>query len=534
VSARARTAAARPAPVLMLQGTGSGVGKSLLTAAFCRLAHRRGIAVAPFKGQNMSNNAAVTADGGEIGRAQALQASASGVDPHVDMNPVLLKPLADTRSEVVRLGRTDRDATDLPWRERKSRLWPVVAAALGRLRDRYELVIAEGAGSPAETNLRDSDIVNMAVARHAAAHVVLIADIDRGGAFASLYGTWALLSTADRALFRGFVLNRFRGDPALLAPAPDTLRERTGVPVLAVVPWIDHNLPEEDGGPALNAGPERAPAIAVAACPRAANLDDLDPLRREPGLRLRWIRRPHDLTALTAPPGLAAIILPGSRNTLDDLRWMKHTGLADAIRALAKDGVPLVGLCAGYQIMGSRITDPDDIEGGGEEAGLGVLDLATELAPAKEVRLTRARISRDPPRWLQDEEGESVVGYEIHHGRTRAAPALRPWLADGPRGLGHADGAHWGCYLHGAFGNDRLRAAWLRSLGLRGGAGTWHGAVDRELDRVADIVERCLDVDAVFADVLRRPPAVSSREGRCFPSSEPVTPGRQHGTRAPT
>ena len=243
----------------MLQGTGSGVGKSLLTAAFCRLARRRGIAVAPFKGQNMSNNAAVTADGGEIGRAQALQARAAGLDPHVDMNPVLLKPLADTRSEVVRLGRTDRGATDLPWRERKPRLWPVVTEALARLRDRAELVIAEGAGSPAETNLRESDIVNMAVARHASANVVLIADIDRGGAFASLYGTWALLSAADRALFRGFILNRFRGDPALLAPAPETLRERTGVPVLGVVPWIDHKLPEEDGGPALDAGPAQTP-----------------------------------------------------------------------------------------------------------------------------------------------------------------------------------------------------------------------------------------------------------------------------------
>ena len=497
----------------MLQGTGSGVGKSLLTAAFCRLARRRGIDAAPFKGQNMSNNAAVTAGGGEIGRAQALQARAAGVDPHVDMNPVLLKPLADARSEVVRLGRTDRQASDLPWRERKPRLWPVVTGALARLRDRFELVIAEGAGSPAETNLRDCDIVNMAVARHARATVMLVADIDRGGAFASLYGTRALLSAADRALLRGFILNRFRGDPALLRPAPDTLRDRTGVPVLGVVPWIDHNLPEEDGGPALATGPHAAPAIAVAAYPRAANLDDLDPLRREPGLRLRWVRRPRDLTALTAPPGLAAMILPGSRNTLDDLRWMKHTGLADAVRALAKDGVPVVGLCAGYQIMGRRIADPAGVEGGGEETGLGILDLATELAPTKEVRQTRARITGESPPWLEDEQGGGVAGYEIHHGRTRAAPALRAWLADGPRGLGHADGAHWGCYLHGAFGDDRLRTAWLRSLGLRAGTEGWHGSVDRELDRLADIVERCLDADAVFAEVLGRPLAASHRAG---------------------
>ena len=501
------------APVLMLQGTGSGVGKSLLTAALCRLARRRGVDVVPFKGQNMSNNAAVTADGGEIGRAQALQARAAGLDPHVDMNPILLKPLADTRSEVVRLGRTDRQSTGLPWRERKPALWPVVTGALARLRNRFELVIAEGAGSPAETNLRDCDIVNMAVARHVRAAVVLIADIDRGGAFAALYGTWALLSAPDRALFRGFVLNRFRGDPALLAPAPDSLRDRTGVPVLGVVPWIDHNLPEEDGGPAFAAAPASAPAIAVASYPRASNLDDLDPLRHEPGLRLRWVRRPRDLTELTAPPGVAAVILPGSRNTVDDLRWMKHNGLADAVRALAKDGVPVVGLCAGYQIMGRRIADPDGIEGGGEAVGLGILDLATELAPTKEVRRTRARTTDELPQWLQGQEGEGLTGYEIHHGRTLAAPALRPWLADGPRGLGHAHGAHWGCYLHGTFRNDRLRTAWLRSLGLQAGAESWHGAVDRELDCLADIVEGCLDVDAVFGDALRHPAAVTSPEG---------------------
>ena len=497
----------------MLQGTGSGVGKSLLTAALCRLARRRGIAVAPFKGQNMSNNAAVTADGGEIGRAQALQARAAGLDAHVDMNPVLLKPLADTRSEVVRLGRTDRRATDLPWRERKPRLWPVVTGALARLRSRFELVIAEGAGSPAETNLRDSDIVNMAIARHARAAVLLIADIDRGGAFASLYGTWALLSAADRALFRGFILNRFRGEVELLAPAPDDLRDRTGVPVLGVVPWIDHKLPEEDGGPALEAGPANAPTIAVAAYPCAANLDDLDPLRREAGVGLGWIRRPRDLAALAAPPGLAAIILPGSRNTLDDLRWMKHTGLADAVRAFAADEVPVVGLCAGYQIMGRQVADPGHIEGGGEEAGLGILDLRTELAPDKETRRTRGRITGEPPRWLKGEEGQSVAGYEIHHGRTRAAAELRAWLADGGRALGHADGAHWGCYLHGTFRNDRLRTAWLRSVGLGAGAASWRGAVDGELDHLADIVEQCLDVDAVFRDVLRPAPAVTCPAG---------------------
>ncbi len=492
----------KPAAVLMVQGTGSGVGKSLLTAAFCRLAHRRGIDVAPFKAQNMSNNAAVTAEGGEIGRAQALQARAAGLDPHVDMNPILLKPLADTRSEVIRLGRTDRTATELPWRARKSRLWPVATGALARLRTRHDLVIAEGAGSPAEINLDDSDIVNMAIARHAGAQVLLIADIDRGGAFASLYGTWALLEEADRSRFCGFVLNRFRGDPALLAPAPEILGERTGVPVLGVVPWIDHTLPEEDGGPAPTPGSASAPALAVVAYPRAANLDDIDPLRAETGLRLRQVRRPRDLTALTAAPGLAAILLPGSRNTLDDLRWMKRTGLADAICALARDGIPVAGLCAGYQIMGRRIADPAHIEGGGEEEGLGILDVTTELAPAKETRRTRARMTATVPNWLRGNEGEEIAGYEIHHGRTRSASALHPWIADGSRPLGHALGAHWGCYLHGALRNDRLRTAWLHSLGLRPGTTPWHGAIDRELDHLADTVEGSLEIDAIFAGAM--------------------------------
>ncbi len=525
------TAATRPAPVLMLQGTGSGVGKSLLTAALCRLAHRRGIAVAPFKGQNMSNNAAVTADGGEIGRAQALQARAAGLDPTVDMNPVLLKPLADTRSAVVRLGHDDPVTTDLPWRARKPRLWPVVTGALARLRDRFDLVIAEGAGSPAETNLRDADIVNMAVARHADASVLLVADIDRGGAFASLYGTWALLPAADRRLFRGFILNRFRGDAALLAPAPETLRRRTGVPVLGVVPWIDHSLPEEDGGPVLASGRDDTPALAVVAYPRAANLDDLDPLRREPGLRLRWVRRPRDLATLAAPPGLAAIILPGTRNTLGDLRWMQRIGMADAVRALAADGVPVAGLCGGYQIMGRRIADPDGIEDGGDEAGLGLLDVSTELAPAKEVRRTRARITEAPQPWLRDEVGQSVVGYEIHHGRTRAAPNVRPWLADGQRALGHAHGPHWGCYLHGTCENDHFRTAWLRSLGLVDGTASWRGEVDRELDRLADAVERCLDVDAVFAGVPGRRSGARDRR-RGHDAGDPATgrPGRTGST----
>jgi len=480
----------------MIQGTASGVGKSLLTAALCRLTARRGIAVAPFKAQNMSNNAAVTVDGGEIGRAQWLQAVAAGLEPEIVMNPVLLKPMTDTRSEVVRVGRHDAEASALPWRERKAILWPTVRDALGDLRGRFDLVVAEGAGSPAETNLRDSDIVNMEVARHAGAAVLLVADIDRGGAFASLFGTWHLMEEEDRRLFRGFILNRFRGDASLLAPAPKQLEERTGVPVLGVVPWIQHLLPEEDGGPRLEptdrACASGSAVIGVVRFPRASNLDDLDPLRRESDVTLRAVRRPRDLANLTA------LILPGSRNTMDDLRWMRSTGLADAIQGWAVDGLPVVGLCGGYQMMGRRISDPRRIEGGGYEPGLGLLELETELAWTKEIRQTRALVVGEAEAFDRSMVGSEVSGYEIHHGRTRAGAGASLWLSEEDRALGHTQGRNWGCYLHGILANDALRTSWLGGLGVTGEPTVWAGEVDRELDRVADAVEANLDVDRIL------------------------------------
>ncbi len=494
--------APRPAPVLMIQGTGSGVGKSLLTAALCRIAHRRGVAVAPFKAQNMSNNAAVTIEGGEIGRAQWLQAIAAGVEPEVAMNPVLLKPMADTRSEVVRMGRHDAEATERPWRSRRELLWPTVTEALADLRNRFELVVAEGAGSPAETNLRASDIVNMSVARWTDAAVLLVSDIDRGGSFASLYGTWALLDEADRRLFRGFVLNRFRGDPALLAPAPRDLEAKTGVPVVGVVPWIQHLLPEEDGGPTL-AGESQAGSrvrVGVVGYPRASNLDDLDPLRREPGLALRWVRRPRELS------GLTALILPGSRNTAADLRWMREVGLADAIRGWAVDGLPVVGLCGGYQMMGRSVADPEGVEEEGSVAGLGLLDIDTAMAPTKDTRLTVARIHDGRAAPGGAPHGHELEGYEIHHGRTRGGSEATPWLVDAGDGrvLGHSSpgrgrGGHWGVYLHGIFGDDTVRRGWLRALGVAEHApAAWRDEVARELDRVADHVESNLDIERVF------------------------------------
>jgi len=475
------------ARTLMIQGTSSGAGKSLLTAALCRVYARRGVRVLPFKAQNMSNNAAVTADGDEIGRAQALQARAARVEPTTAMNPVLLKPLADTRSDVIVRGRRDPRLAEIPWRERKAALWEVVCGALAELRADAELVLIEGAGSPAEINL--PDWVNMGVAREAGAPVLLVADIDRGGAFAALYGTWALLPEEDRARIGGFVLNRFRGDASLLAPAPEILRERTGVPTLGVIPFIRLDLPDEDAASLADRG-DGALTVAAVHLPHVANFDDLDPVAAEPGVRVRWTDRPEELD------GCAAIVIPGTRNTTGDLRWLWASGMGAAIRARAAAGVPVVGLCGGYQMLGRSVSDPLGLEGGGELAGLALLDVSTELGEAKTTRLATAS-------WVGDGvfgglRGSTARGYEIHHGRTEAGPGAAPLLTVDGASVGTASGAVWGCYLHGIFGDDAMRAAWLGSL--RAGttvARSWEAHLDRELDRLADAVEAALDMDAV-------------------------------------
>ena len=484
------------ARTLMVQGTSSGAGKSLLTAALCRIYARRGVRVLPFKAQNMSNNAAVTPCGGEIGRAQALQARAAGVEPRPEMNPVLLKPLADTRSEVVVLGRRDAALTALPWTERKAALWGVVRDSLAVLRAEAELVVIEGAGSPAEINL--PDIVNMRVAREAEAPVLLVADIDRGGAFAALYGTWALLPEEDRARIAGFVLNRFRGDATLLAPAPEILRERTGVPTLGVVPFLRLDLPEEDAATVpdrgAGGGGEGEVEVAAVRLPHLSNFDDLDPLAAEPGVRVRWTERPEGVASA------AAVVLPGTRNTTDDLRWLWESGVAAAIRARAAAGVPVVGLCGGYQMLGHTVADPLGLEGGGEVPGLGLLDVRTVLGAEKTTR----RVGSG--RWvaaagpLAALRGRPATGYEIHHGVTEPGPAAQPLVEVEGAAAGAWQGTVWGCYLHGALADDALRAAWLGSLRAGGGpALSWEAHLDAELDRLADAVEGALDMAAVDA-----------------------------------
>ncbi len=477
-----RAAPARARCVMVL-GTTSGAGKSWLATALCRWMARQGLRVAPFKAQNMSNNARVVA-GGEIGSAQYFQALAARAEPEVRMNPLLLKPERDTHSQVVLMGRVDPALTALPWRGRSERVWPAIAAALDALRAENDVVVIEGAGSPAEINLMDSDIVNLRVARHADARCLLVSDIDRGGAFAHLYGTWALLPEADRALLRGFVLNRFRGDASLLAPAPERLRALTGVPTVATLPmWWRHGLPEEDGvfdARTTSAGEVRL-TVAVVATPRISNLDEFQPLKNLDGVRLRWVRAPAELADLG--PG-DWIVLPGSKHTSGDLAWLRANGLDRAVATHAARGGGVLGVCGGLQMLGEALIDPHGIDG--NAPGLGLLPLVTVFEPEKTVRhreATFGAIDAGPWRALS---GLAVRGYEIHHGATAEHPALaaagqraHPVL---PEGLGwrNAAGNVIGFYLHGLFEDPGVMRA------LFGGAAP---TLDSVFDGLADFID---------------------------------------------
>jgi adenosylcobyric acid synthase len=457
-----------PRRPIMVMGCTSDAGKSFLAAALCRVHADRGLRVAPFKAQNMSNNAAVTPDGSEIGRAQYLQALAARTTPDARHNPILLKPSADTFSQVVVMGRYSPEMTALPWTGRSELLWPVVRDALRSLIAENDLVVIEGAGSPAEVNLRASDIVNMRVALEAGADVYLVADIDRGGAFAHLLGTWLCLAPEEQALVRGFVLNKFRGDPALLGNAMGWLEERTGVPTVGIVPMLRHHLPEEDAFHHAAAPVPGEVNVALVLYPYASNLDEFDPLLHEPGVTVVPIREPMPLD------GFAAVLLPGSKNTAESLRYLRATGLDGRIAAAASAGVPVVGVCGGLQLLGRRIEDPAGLEGGDLD-GLGLLDVVTTLDPVKTTRQTEVR-------W----RGETLRGYEIHHGRTVAGPSAVEHLPDG---LGWEQGVVRGLYVHGLFEATAYRQAFLESLGWHGRARDWRGHVDAELDRVARAVE---------------------------------------------
>ena len=462
---------------IMLMGCTSDAGKSFLTTALCRYLSDRGFRVAPFKAQNMSTNAAVTADGSEIGRAQYVQALAARTPPEARMNPVLLKPKADTHSQVIVMGRYDATTTALPWLERRSRLWPVVQDALHSLMRDFDQVVIEGAGSPAEVNLRASDIVNMSIALECGADVYLVADIDRGGAFAHLLGTWQLLESEERALIRGFVLNKFRGDAALLGNATEVLERRTGIPTVAIVPMRRHALPEEDG---FHYRGEPLPGrinVALLVFPYASNLDEFDSLIHAPGVAVTPVG------ASTSLAGYDAIILPGSTNTAASLRHLRAEGLAAEIVRAADAGTLVLGVCGGLQMLGRELRDPTGLEGG-DVPGLGLLDLTTTMAPDK---ITRQRAIA----WADG----SIEGYEIHHGRTQAGPLAEPWLADG---LGWRQGNVVGVYAHGLLDNASYRQWFLGHLGWQGRAEDWTLAIDAAIDQIAALVTesgwaRCLD-----------------------------------------
>jgi adenosylcobyric acid synthase len=451
------------APVLMVLGTASSVGKSTLVTALCRIAARRGIRVAPFKAQNMSNNAAVTADGDEIARSIAVQAAAARIEPTVRMNPVLIKPEGQQLSQIVIEGRPWHTLDARDYWERKNLLWDVVARNLDALRAEYDLVIAEGAGSPVELNLKSRDIVNMRVATYAQARMLLVGDIDVGGIFAALLGTLMLLDEDERALMRGLIVNRFRGDPALFTEGVAILEQRSGLPVLGVIPWLDDLGIAEEDAVALERPRRRATGgtvVAVLQLPAIANFDDLDPLGREPGVEVRYIDHPEGLT------GVAAVMLPGTKHTLAARRWLHERGF-DA--ALLRFPGAVVGLCGGYQLLGSRISDPLGVEGmGGEAAGLGLLPVTTVFAIDKRTVQVEARVHAP---WAPD---APIQGYEIHMGRTTVPGDALPLAtitrrggtaATEPEGCRSADGRVWGCYIHGIFANEAFRRGWLRTLG---------------------------------------------------------------------
>jgi len=439
----------------MVLGTTSGAGKSWLTTALCRYYSNLGLKVAPFKAQNMSNNARVVPGPagvmGEIGSAQYFQALAARAEPEVRMNPLLLKPEADTHSQVVLMGQVSAELTAMPWRGRSEKVWPQIAAALDALRAENDVVVIEGAGSPAEINLHASDIVNMRVARHADARCLLVTDIDRGGAFAHLYGTWALLPEDERALIHGFVLNKFRGDASLLAPAPQMLQDLTGVPTVATIPmqWR-HGLPEEDGvfdDRTLSAGAVYT-TVAVIAYPRISNLDEFQPLKNVPGVRLLWARSPADLAGLKPTDW---VVLPGSKSTAADLAWLRAQGLDQAIAHHAGQGGTVLGVCGGLQMLGEALIDTAGIDG--NAPGLGLLPLVTTFEVAKTVQRTQAQFGAVWGAWAAL-AGVSATGYEIHHGQTAQHPAM---AAKGDVAREVIPGIAWqnpagnvlGVYLHG-------------------------------------------------------------------------------------
>ena len=477
-------------PAMMLQGTGSNVGKSMLVAGLCRAARRRGLSVAPFKPQNMSNNAAVTEDGGEIGRAQALQARACGLRPSVHMNPVLLKPETDVGAQVVVQGRRLTSTRAADYAALKPRLMGAVLESFHHLQAAHDLVIVEGAGSPAEVNLRANDIANMGFARAAECPVVLVGDIDRGGVIAQIVGTQAVLDPADNAMIKGFLVNKFRGDVNLFLDGYALIAEQTGWPGFGIAPWFRDawKLPAED---AVDLdGPLRGGAfhIVCLCLSRIANFDDLDPLTQEPGVRLTMLGPGRPI-----PADADLVILPGTKSTRGDLEFLRAQGWDVDLIAHHRRGGRVLGICGGYQMLGATISDPDGIEGApGNSPGLGFLQIDTVMTGDK--RLTEVTA-------VHAASGQAFSGYEIHIGRSEGADRARPFAAiDGqPEGAISADGSVAGSYLHGMFADDGFRRAWLATMGAEASDLAYEAAVEATLDALADHLEEHCDVPGLLA-----------------------------------
>jgi adenosylcobyric acid synthase len=478
------------ARVLMIQGAGSDVGKSLIVAGLARAATRRGLRVLPFKPQNMSNNAAVTIDGGEIGRAQALQAQAAGIEPHTDMNPVLLKPETDVGAQVIVQGKRIATLRAREYAKLKPSLMPAVLESFARLKAKSDLVLVEGAGSPAEVNLRANDIANMGFARRADVPVVIVGDIDRGGVIAQIVGIKAVIDPDDAAMIGGFIINKFRGDPTLFDDGYALIAARTSWRGFGVLPYFARasDLPAED---ALGLADARKPGrhkIACLALSRIANFDDLDPLKLEPDVDLVMVR-PGE-----AVPGDAAlVILPGSKSTRSDLAFLREQGWNIDILAHRRRGGHVLGLCGGYQMLGQSVADPEGIEGpAGETPGLGLLDVTTVMTPQKSLtRVTAVHAATSQP----------IDAYEIHIGHTEGVDCARPFarVAGTDEGAISADGRVQGSYLHGLFTSDTFRSAYLSGLGIAATGEPYRGKVESALDALADHIETHLDVEGLLA-----------------------------------
>ncbi len=480
---------------LMLQGTGSNVGKSILVAGLCRAAKNRGLSVLPFKPQNMSNNAAVAqcddGSGGEIGRAQWLQALACGVEPHVDMNPILLKPQSETGAQIIVQGKVYGEAKARQYQTMRQQFLPMILESFERLKQRAGLVIVEGAGSPAEINLRKNDIANMGFALAANVPVVLVGDIDRGGVIASIVGTHTILEDDDRDQIKGFLVNKFRGDSSLFDEGRKQITAFTGWQDFGLVPWLDAagRLPEEDSV-WFDSKQNRKSGnvkIAVPVCGRIANFDDFDPLAAEDDVELVFVKKGEAI-----PRDANLIVLAGSKSTIADMVEMQANGWAEQIQEYAAKGGAVIGICGGYQMLGKSISDPHGIESKKSEiAGLGLLDVDTELVAGKTVRISKA---------ISCEHNTELEGYEIHLGRTQGRDCENPMMqiVGESHGAISANGKIKGCYLHGLFTNDEYRAALIRSLGGKSSGGNYLDAINNALDELATAIEGNLDVDSLL------------------------------------